>query len=165
MREMLSGQMQVVGDLLTQITKGGQENCAGFQRLASSMDSAGSNLEQIRTLTSQSQAEIGEMLRRTVSSLGEQVLRAVEEVKRQARTSDGFQHEERARVAGQAGAAVTGLSREVQTLIYQSLEINRSLQGSIASFSGATGDSINRMNAGADLIYSASRSSPRRVKA
>ena len=46
------------------------------------MDSAGSNLEQIRTLTSQSQAEIGEMLRRTVSSLGEQVLRAVEEVKR-----------------------------------------------------------------------------------
>ena len=35
MREMLSGQMQVVGDLLTQITKGGQENCAGFQRLCS----------------------------------------------------------------------------------------------------------------------------------
>jgi uncharacterized membrane-anchored protein YjiN (DUF445 family) len=157
MREMLSGQMQVVGDLLTQTTKGAQENWDGFQRLASIMDSAGSNLEQIRTLASQSQAEIGEMLRRTVSSLGEQVLRAVEELKRQTKTSEGFQHEESARVAGQAAAAVSGLSREVQTLIYQSLEINRSLQGSIASFSGATGDSINRMNAGADLIYSASR--------
>jgi hypothetical protein len=155
MREMLSGQMQVVGDLLTQTTKGAQENWTGFQRLASTMDSADNNLEQIRTLVSQSQAEIGETLQRTISGLGEQVLRAVEELKRQTRTSDGLQHEESARIAGQT--AVSGLSREVQTLISQSLEMNRSLQGSFASLSGATGDSINRMNAGADLIYTASR--------
>ena len=82
---------------------------------------------------------------------------AAEELKRQTRTSAGVQHEESARIVGQTGAAVSGLSREVQTLIYQSQEISCSLQGSIGSLSGATGDSINRMNAGADLICTASR--------
>lgn len=157
MREMFVGQMQVMGDLLTQTTKGAQENLSSLERLASSMNSANSNLEQIRTLVSQSQAEIGEMLQRTISRLGEQVVTAAEELKRQTRTSDGVQHEESARIVGQTGVAVSELSREVQTLIYQSLEISRSLQGSIGSLSGATGESINRMNAGADLIYTASR--------
>ena len=40
MREMFVGQMQVMGDLLTQTTKGAQENWSSLERLASSMDSA-----------------------------------------------------------------------------------------------------------------------------
>ena len=186
MKEMFGGQMQGMNDLLIQTTQAMQTTASRFEQLATSMDSAGKSaadamaerlsgavtsmearqqvlnrqmaefVEQIKALVSQSQTETGEKLQQTLSKLGEQVVSVVGQLQEQARNSSERQYEQSSRFADQTGQAVTGLSREVESLVRQSVEISRSLQGSVTVLTEATSDSISRMNAGAELLFVAS---------
>jgi methyl-accepting chemotaxis protein len=186
MKEMFGGQMQGMSDLLTQTTQAMQTTASKFEQLATNMDSAGKSaadamaerlsgavtsmearqqvlnrqmsefVEQIKALVSQSQTETGEKLQQVLSKLGEQVVSVVGQLQEQARNSSERQYEQGSRFADQTGQAVTGLSREVENLVRQSVEINRSLQGSVTVLTEATSDSISRMNAGAELLFIAS---------
>jgi hypothetical protein len=186
MEEMFGGQMKGMSDLLMQTTQAMQTTASRFEQLASSMDSAGKSaadamsdklaaavtsmearqqvlnhqmsefVEQIKSLVSQSQTETSEKLQQTLGRLGDQVIAVVGQLQEQAKTSSEQQREQSATFAGQTGRAVTDLSNEVQNLIRQSVEINRSLQGSVTALSDATSDSISRMNSGAELLYVAS---------
>jgi hypothetical protein len=186
MEEMFGGQMKGMSDLLMQTTQAMQTTASRFEQLASSMDSAGKSaadamsdklaaavtsmearqqvlnhqmsefVEQIKSLVSQSQTETSEKLQQTLGRLGDQVIAVVGQLQEQANRSSEQQREQSATFAGQTGRAVTDLSNEVQNLIRQSVEINRSLQGSVTALSDATSDSISRMNSGAELLYVAS---------
>jgi hypothetical protein len=186
MQEMFGGQMQGMSDLLMQTTHAMQTTASRFEQLASSMDSAGKSaadamaerltaavtsmearqqllnhqmsefVEQIKTLVSQSQTETNEKLQQTLSKLGEQVVEVIGQLKEQARDSSERQHEQSAIFADQTGQAVTGLSREVENLVRQSVEVARSLQNSVTALTTATGDSISRMHSGAEILYVAS---------
>jgi hypothetical protein len=183
MQEMFGGQMKGMSDLLMQTTQAMQNTANRFEQLASNMDSAGKSaadamaeklaaavtsmearqqqlnhqmgefVAQIKSLVSQSQTETGEKLQQTLSNLGEQVVTVVGQLQEQARNASERQHEQSAKFADQTGQAVTGLSREVENLMRQSVEINGSLRNSVNALSASTGDSIGRMNSGAELLY------------
>ena len=178
--------MNGMNDLLTQTTQAMQTTASRFEQLALSMDSAGKNaadamaeklstavtsmesrqqllnhqmsefVEQIKTLVSQSQTETAEKLQQTLSKLGEQVVAVVGQLQDQARTSSEHQAEQSSRFADQSVQAVTGLSKEVENLVRQSVETSRALQESVNILTTSTADSIGRMNSGAELLYVAS---------
>ena len=131
MQEMFGGQMKGMGDLLLQTTQSMQETTSRFERLATSVDSAGKNVTDAMAVVGQ--------------------------LHDQARDTAERHHEQSARFADQTGATVMGLTKEVENLLRQSGETSRSLQGSVAAIGDVTRDAIVRMNSGAELLYVASR--------
>jgi len=186
MQEMFGGQMKGMSDLLMQTTQAMQSTASRFEQLASNMDSAGKGavdamgerltlaltsmearqkivnsqmaefVEQIKTLVSESQTQSAQKLQQTLAALGDQVVSVVGQLQEQAKNSTDRHQQASATFAEQTGQAVSGLSREVENLVRQSLETSRSLQGSVAALTAATSDSISRMNTGAEILYVAS---------
>jgi hypothetical protein len=186
MHAVFGGQMNGVGELLTQATSAMEQTAARFDRLAASVESAGKNTTdamtgkiegslaamegrqqelsrqtsefagQLSALVSHSQKESAEKLQQTLAALGEQVVGVVGQIHDQARISGERQRDEGTRFLGQTETMVGGLSREIENLLRQSSDTSVGLRDSLAALAEATRDSVTRMNSGAELLYGAS---------
>jgi ABC-type transporter Mla subunit MlaD len=77
----------------------------------------------------------------------------VAELRRQAEEFAETQGRRQERFEEGTGKAVQTLSAQMEELLAQSVETNRSLQDSVAALSRATGDAIASMNQGAETLY------------
>lgn len=183
MQEMFGGQMRGMADLLKQASESMKESALQFGQLASNMDAAGTNtvdamgeklakaldsmdarqsamnarmgefVDQIRQLVSQSQSETNQKLQDALSAVGAQVAGVVETLRKQAEAADAAQGDRSRRFEESTGQAISSLSGQVEQLLNQSVETNKSLQASVASLAGATDRAISGLNSGAETLY------------
>lgn len=183
MQEMFGGQMRGMADLLKQASDSMKESALQFGQLASNMDAAGANtvdamgtklanaldamdarqsamnarmgefVEQIRSLVSQSQSETSQKLQEALSAVGTQVVGVVETLRKQAEQAETAQGDRARRFEESSGQAISSLSGQVEQLLSQSMETNKSLQNSVAALAGATDRAISGLSSGAETLY------------
>jgi len=183
MQDMFGGQMRGMTDLLKETAEAMRTSAEKFATLASDMDSAGKGtveamgdrlnsaitsmearqhmmnkqmgefVTQIRELVAESQTESARKLQETLGTVGEQVASVVAELRKQAEDAAESQGRRQERFDESAGRAVATLSSQMESLLAQSVETNRSLQDTVARLSGATRDAITGMNQGAETLY------------
>lgn len=183
MQEMFGGQMRGMSDLLQKASESMQATALQFGQLAANMDAAGTNtvdamgekltqaldamdarqsamntrmgefVEQIRALVAQSQSETGEKLREALAAVGAQVAGVVKTLREQAEEASESQGQRSRRFEESTGQAISSLSVQVEQLLAQSMETNKSLQSSVAALAGATDRSIASLNSGAETLY------------
>lgn len=183
MEDMFGGQMRGMTDLLKETSEAMRSTAAKFGDLATNMDSAGKGaveamaerlnhaitsmearqqimnkqmgefVEQIRAMVSESQTESGRKLQETLAAVGEQVAGVVGDLRRQAEQAAENQGSRQERFENSTGAAIGSLSAQMEALLSQSVETNRSLQDTVAKLSAATSKAITDMNAGAETLY------------
>lgn len=183
MQDMFGGQLRGMTDLLTQTSEAMKQTAEKFGRLAGDMDSAGKQaveamgerlnhaitsmearqqvmnkqmgefVSQIRELVSESQTESAKKLQETLGQVGEQVAGVVAELRRQAEESAESQGRRQNRFEESTGKAVETLSSQMEGLLAQSVETNKSLQDTVAKLSDATSAAISGMNQGAETLY------------
>lgn len=183
MRDMFGGQMQGMSDLLRETSESMKFTALQFGQLAANMDAAGTNtvdamgeklgkaldgmevrqqamnaqmaafVDQIRGLVDESQSESSRKLQEVLTSVGDQVAGVVAELRRQAEASAESQGQRQERFESATGAAIGSLSEQMERLLAQSVETNRSLQDTVAKLAGATDKAISGMNSGAETLY------------
>lgn len=183
MREIFGGQMDGMSELLKQTSQSMQVTALQFSELAANMNAAGTNtvdamgarlnkalegmearqqimnaqmgafVEQIRSLVSDSQSESSRKLQEVLGSVGEQVAGVVAELRRQAEASAESQGQRQERFERSAGEAIGSLSAQMESILRQSVETNKALQGAVASLASATDKAIAGMNSGAETLY------------
>lgn len=183
MQDMFGGQMRGMTDLLKETSEAMRQSAEKFATLAADMDSAGKStveamgerlnsaitsmearqhvmnkqmgdfVTQIREMVSESQTESARKLQETLGQVGEQVAGVVAELRRHAEESAETQGRRQERFEESTGKAVQTLSAQMEGLLAQSVETNRSLQDSVAALSKATGEAIASMNQGAETLY------------
>lgn len=183
MRDMFGGQMQGMSELLRETSESMKATALQFGQLAANMDAAGTNtvdamgeklakaldgmearqqvmntqtaafVEQIRALVGESQTESSLKLQEVLTNVGDQVAGVVAELRRQAEASAESQGQRQERFESATGAAIGSLSEQMERLLAQSVETNRSLQDSVARLAGATDKAIVGMNSGAETLF------------
>lgn len=183
MQDMFGGQMRGMTDLLKETSEAMRQSAEKFATLAADMDSAGKGtveamgerlnsaitamearqhlmneqmgefVGQIREMVAESQTESARKLQETLGQVGEQVAGVVAELRRQAEESAEAQGRQQERFEESTGNAVQTLSAQMEGLLAQSVETNRSLQESVSALSRATGDAIAGINQGAETLY------------
>ena len=183
MREMFGGQMQGMSDLLRETSESMKATALQFGQLAANMDAAGTStvdamgeklakaldsmearqqamndqtaafVEQIRALVGESQTESSRKLQEVLTNVGDQVAGVVAELRRQAEASAESQGQRQERFESATGAAISSLSEQMERLLAQSVETNRSLQDTVDRLAGATDKAIAGMNSGAETLY------------
>jgi hypothetical protein len=183
MREMFGGQMQGMSEILRETSKLMKATALQFGQLAANMDAAGTNtvdamgeklakaldgmearqqamndqmakfVEQIRALVGESQTESARKLQEVLTNVGDQVAGVVAELRRQADASAESQGQRQERFERVTGAAIGSLSEQMERLLAQSVETNRSLQDTVARLAGATDKAIAGMNSGAETLF------------
>jgi hypothetical protein len=113
----------------------------------------GAFVEQIKALVSESQSESAQKLKATLSAVGDQVDGVVEQLRKQAEQAAETQGHRQERFEQSTGQAIGSLSGQVESLLAQSMETNKSLQSTVASLAQATDKAITGMNAGAETLY------------
>lgn len=185
MREMFGGQMQGMSELLRQTSESMKTTALQFGQLAANMDAAGTGtvdamgekltkaldamesrqqvmnsqtaafVEQIKALVGESQTESSKKLQEVLTTVGDQVAGVVAELRRQAEASAESQGQRQERFESATGAAIGSLSTQMESLLAQSVETNKSLQETVARLAGATDKAITGMNSGAETLYMA----------
>lgn len=183
MREMFGGQMQGMSELLRDTSESMKATALQFGQLAANMDAAGTNtvdamgeklakaldgmearqqamnaqtaafVEQIRALVGESQTESSRKLQEVLTNVGDQVAGVVAELRRQAEASAESQGQRQERFESATGSAIGSLSEQMERLLAQSVETNRSLQDTVARLAGATDKAIAGMNSGAETLF------------
>jgi hypothetical protein len=110
-------------------------------------------VEQIRALVGESQTESSKKLQEVLTTVGDQVAGVVAELRRQAEVSAESQGQRHERFEIATGAAIGSLSTQMESLLAQSVETNKSLQDTVARLAGATDKAITGMNSGAETLY------------
>lgn len=182
MQDIFGGQMRGMTDLLKETSEAMKSSAEKFTALATNMDSAGQDavegmgkrlnaaitamdvrqqvmnknmgefVGQIRDLVSTSQTESSRKLQETLGQVGEQVAGIVAALRKQAEASAESQGQRQARFEQSTGNVVQSLSVQMESLMTQSIETNRTLQGTVARLSAATGEAISGMNQGANTL-------------
>jgi len=183
MRDMFGGQMQGMSNLLRETSESMRATALQFGQLAANMDAAGTNtvdamgeklgkaldgmearqqamnaqmaafVEQIRTLVGESQTESSRKLQEALASVGDHVAGVVAGLRRQAEASHEAEGQRQERFESATGAAIGSLSEQMERLLGQSVETNKSLQDTVARLAGATDKAIAGMNSGAETLY------------
>ncbi len=183
MRDMFGGQMQGMADLLRETSESMKSTALQFGQLAANMDAAGTNtvdamgerlakaldamearqlamngqtaafVEQIKALVGESQTESSKKLQEVLATVGDQVAGVVAELRKQAEASAESHGSRQDRFETATGAAIGSLSTQMESLLAQSVETNRSLQDTVAKLSQATTSAIAGMNSGAETLY------------
>lgn len=183
MQDMFGGQMRGMTDLLKETSEAMRQSAEKFATLAADMDSAGKStvdamgtrlnsaitsmearqhvmnkqmgdfVTQIREMVAESQTESARKLQETLGQVGEQVAGVVAELRRQAEEAAEIQGRRQEKFEESTGKAVQTLSTQMERLLTQSVETNRSLQESVAALSRATSEAIASMNQGAETLY------------
>ena len=185
MREMFGGQMQGMSELLRQTSESMKTTALQFGQLAANMDAAGTGtvdamgekltkaldamearqqamnaqtaafVEQIKAVVDESQTESSKKLQEVLATVGDQVAGVVAELRRQAEASAESQGQRQERFESATGAAIGSLSAQMESLLAQSVETNKSLQDTVARLAGATDKAITGMNSGAETLFMA----------
>lgn len=185
MQDMFGGQMRGMTDLLKETSEAMKVSAEKFATLATNMDSAGKGtvdamgerlnaaitsmearqhvmnnqmgefVAQIRELVSESQTESSRKLQETLGQVGEQVAGVVAELRRQAEESAQSHGHRQERFEQSTSNVVQSLSSQMEILMAKSVEVNRSLQDTVAKLSATTGEAISGMNQGAETLYMA----------
>jgi ABC-type transporter Mla subunit MlaD len=116
----------------------------------------GEFVEQIRSMVLESQSASARKLHETLSAVGEQVSGVLAELRRESERSAENQGSRQERFEKSTGEAIGSLSSQMESLLTQSVETNRSLQGTVDKLSEATNKAITDMNSGAETLYLAS---------
>ena len=175
--------MQGMSDLLRETSESMKATALQFGQLAANMDAAGTNtvdamgeklgkaldgmearqqamntqmssfVEQIRALVGESQTESSRKLQEVLTNVGDQVAGVVAELRKQAEASAESQGKRQERFESATGAAIGSLSEQMERLLAQSVETNRSLQDTVARLAGATDKAIAGMNSGAETLF------------
>ncbi|MBF0383553.1 MAG: hypothetical protein HQL69_21235, partial [Magnetococcales bacterium] len=160
-----------------------QETMEKFASLASSMDTAGkgtveamgeqlngaiSSMEKrqqvmnmqmgkfvnkIKDQVEFSQSESSGKVKETLDAVGEQVVGVVAELSRQAEKSAEDQGNRQEQFQESTEKAVSAISSQMETLLTQSVETNRSLQNTVEKLSQATNKTISDLNNGAETLF------------
>lgn len=185
MREMFGGQMQGMSELLRQTSESMKTTALQFGQLAANMDAAGTGtvdamgekltkaldamearqqamnaqtaafIDQIKAVVDESQTESSKKLQEVLATVGDQVAGVVAELRRQAEASAESQGQRQERFESATGAAIGSLSAQMESLLAQSVETNKSLQDTVARLAGATDKAITGMNSGAETLFMA----------
>ena len=183
MQDMFGGQMQGMSDLLRETSESMKSTALQFGQLAANMDAAGTStvdamgeklgkaldgmearqqvmnaqmatfVEQIRALVGESQTDSSRKLQEVLTIVGDQVAGVVGELRRQAEASAESHGQRQERFESATGAAIGSMSLQMEQLLTQSVETNRSLQETVAKLAGATDKAIAGMNSGAETLY------------
>ncbi len=183
MQDMFGGQMRGMTDLLKETSEAMRQTAEKFANLAVDVDVAGKGaveamgdrlnsaitamearqhvmnkqmgefVNQIKEMVAQSQTESARKLQETLGQVGEQVAGVVAELRRQAEESAETQGRRQERFEETTGKAVQTLSAQMEGLLAQSVETNRSLQDSVSALSRTTGEAIAGMNQGAETLF------------
>jgi hypothetical protein len=182
MRDMFGGQMNDMSGLLRETSESMRATALQFGKLAANMSAAGTNtvdamgqrltvaldgmearqqmmnaqmssfVEQIRALVSESQTESSRKLKEVLTDVGDQVASLVAELRLEVKASADDQDRTREKLDAATGAAIGSLSQQMERLLSQSVETNRSLQATVAQLAGATNSAIAGMNSGAETL-------------
>ena len=183
MQDMFGGQMRGMTDLLKATSEAMQRTADKFAMLADDMDLAGKStvdamgerlnslvsamearqlvmnkqmgdfVTEIRKMVAESQTESARKLQETLGHVGEQVAGVVAELRRQAEQASESHGRQQERFEESTGKAVQTLSTQMEGLLTQSIDTNRSLQDSVSALSRATVEAIGSMNQGAETLY------------
>ncbi len=183
MEESFGGQTKGLTDLLGQTSEAMRSTALQFSQLAVNMDAAGTGtvdamgarlnkaldaiearqqvmnnqmgafVEQIRALVSESQSESSRKLQEVLGSVGEQVAGVVAELRRQAETSAEAHGHRQERFERSTGEVIGSLTSQMERLLSQSMDTNRTLQETVARLAASTDKAISGMNSGAETLY------------
>ncbi len=178
-RDMFGGQMTATHQLLQTMNGAMQATAGKFELLTASMDSAGKNTsnamaermtqaigametrqqmfnQQMAELTTQLRATARETQNEAAQKLQESLSAIVTQLHTQAEASAGRQAEQLGRISRESGAVIGSISSQVEQLILQSMQTTQGLQASVSALTASTGDSIAKMNSGAEMLSTAS---------
>jgi hypothetical protein len=183
MHDMFGGQMRGMTDLLRETSQAMSTTASQFAQLASSMDTAGKGavdamgerlnhaitsmearqqimnrqmgdfVEQIRVQIAESQSESSNKLQETLTNLGQQVSGVVGELRRQAEEASTSHGRRQEQLEQNTSNLIGSLSVQMEDLLKQSVETNRSLQETVARLSSATDSAMTSMNTGAETLF------------
>ena len=183
MENMFGGQMQGMSDLLRETSESMKSTALQFSQLAANMDAAGNKtvdamaekltkalegmearqqimntqmasfVDQIRASVGESQSESSRKLQEVLTSVGDQVAGVVAALRKQAEESAESQGQRQQDFQNATGAAIGSLSEQMERLLAQSVETNRSLQDTVTKLAGATNKAIDGMNSGAESLF------------
>jgi hypothetical protein len=183
MREMFGDQFRGMSDLLRETSETMKATAQQFGQLAANMDAAGTQtidamgskltqaldsmerrqqamneqmaafVDQIRALVAQSQSESSTRLQEALTVVGDQVAAVVASLRDQADSAAAAHGQRQQAFEASTGAAIHTLSEQMEKLLAQSVETNRSLQETVGKLAGATDKAMADMNAGAETLY------------
>lgn len=115
-------------------------------------------VEQIRELVSSSQSETNQKLQQTLESIGTQVATMLTTLNEtQAKVFESNRSREQS-MTDRARTAVTTMSESVEAVVKELGAATTQMAQSVATLSQTTTSSVDKMNAGAELLNTASRS-------
>lgn len=183
MQDMFGGQMRGMSDLLRETSEAMRATANRFEVLASGMENAGTGaieamgerlnhaitsmearqqimnkhmgefVAQIQNLISDSQSQSSRKLQETLGVIGEQVAGVVAELRRQAEESAVDQGRRQQSFEDSSRQALGSLSQQVESLLAQSTESNRSLHDVVSKLTASTENAISGLNQGAETLY------------
>jgi len=183
MREMFGDQFRGMADLLRETSETMKVTAKQFGQLAANMDAAGTQtvdamgskltqaldsmerrqqamneqmaafVDQIRALVAQSQSESSTRLHEALTAVGDQVAAVVASLRDQADAAAAAHGRRQQAFESATGAAIHTLSEQMERLLAQSVETNRSLQELLVKEAGTTEKAMADMNAGAETLY------------
>lgn len=183
MQDMFGGQMRGMTELLKETSMAMRQSAEKFATLATDMDAAGKStveamgkrlntaitsmearqqvmnkqvgevVVQMREMLSESQTESTRKLQEALGLVGKQVVGVVNVLRQQAEAAAQSQGHRQERFEESTGKAVQTLSAQMEGLLAQSVQTNRSLQDAVVALSRATGEAIAGMNQGAETLY------------
>ncbi len=177
--DMFGGQMAATHQLLQTMNGALQATAGKFEMLAASMENTGRNtsdamaerltqaacaMEERQQMFNQHMAELATQLRATAKEtqteaaqkLQESLSAVVRQLQAQTEAFAGRQEEQVNRMSRENGSVIGSISSQVEQLIVQSMQTTQGLQASISALTASTGDSIAKMNSGAELLCTAS---------
>jgi ABC-type transporter Mla subunit MlaD len=110
-------------------------------------------VDQIRALVAQSQSDSSNRLQEALAAVGDQVAAVVASLRDQADTAAAAHGQRQQAFESATGAAIHTLSEQMEKLLAQSVETNRSLQETVGKLAGATDKAMADMNMGAETLY------------
>ena len=114
-------------------------------------------IEQIRQLVASSQSETNQKLQSTLETIGEQVAKMLGTLaESQGQVFEGNRAREQA-MTERSGSAVSAMSETVEAAIAQMSAASTQMAQNVAVLSNTTSSSVDKMNAGAELLGAASR--------
>lgn len=114
-------------------------------------------IEQIRQLVASSQTETNEKLRSTLEAIGGQVGELLGNLSASQREVFDNNRAREEAMASRTSSAVTSMTESVDSVVKELGEATAKMAESVAALSRTTTSSLDKMNAGAELLSTASR--------
>lgn len=186
LQSTFGSQMENINNLMTETTASMQSMQSNFSELIKSMAGAGKDageamanqlkdaiesselrqkemneqmekfVVQISKLVSSSQDETNTQVKSMLTTIEANTKTLIEDLNKEQQKINTNNKEQQDNFSSKATEVVEGMSEQLSTLIAQTVEITNSLKENMQSLTKVTLTSIEKMNAGAETLYSAS---------